>query len=324
MEHNIYLEIFIKGEKMIIYDISNKFKEVDSWEQEKSLYWIILHAEEIEALNLVLDEECIQECKDFSQEAQIHFYNDYIFMVLNVLDIYEEDIISKELNIFLSHNFIVTVYKDRIPVLEDFIKDIKKNRNCFMLKDKGKPEIVLYYILDRLILRNYNCISLVEEMADKVELEILRSPHSNQIRELVFLRGQTYKIRKILNPLRYIGDALLANENGIISDNYMIYFKNIDNKISKLMKAIENLTQDLAMVREAYEAEISNKTNDLMKVFTVVTTVFLPLELITAVFSMSFDHMPFKENNFAFFGILIFMGGIVITMLFYFKKHRMI
>ena len=52
---------------MIIYDISNKFKEVDKWEQEKSLYWIILHAEEIDVLNLVLDEECIQECMDFSQ-----------------------------------------------------------------------------------------------------------------------------------------------------------------------------------------------------------------------------------------------------------------
>ncbi|ERK29727.1 magnesium transporter CorA family protein [Clostridium intestinale] len=308
---------------MIIYDISNKFKEVEEWDKENSFYWIILHAEELYNLELLLDEECIVECMDFSQSAQIHYYNDYIFMVLNVLDLNKKDVISKELNIFLSHNFIVTVYKDRIAVLEEIIQDIKANKNCFSLKKKGRPEVVLYYILDRLIIRNYNIMSVVEEMADKAEIDILKSPRSNQIDTLVFLRRQTYKIRKILNPLRYIGDALIANENGIIDDEYIEYFKNINNKISKLMKVIETLVQDLAMVREAYEAEISNKTNDLMKVFTVVTTIFLPLELLTAIFSMGFNYMPFKDHPYSFFGILALMLAIAFGMLLYFKKHKM-
>lgn len=309
---------------MIIYDISNKFKQVEKWEQESSFYWIILHAEELYSLELLLDDECIQECMDFSQSAQINYYNDYIFMVLNVLDLNEEDVISKELNIFLSHNFIVTVYKDRIGVLEEIIRDVKKNRNCFALKKQGKPEVVLYYILDRLIIRNYNIISVIEEMADKAEIDILRSPHSNQINTLVFLRRQTYKIRKILNPLRYIGDALIANENGIIDEEYMDYFNNINNKITKLMRVTETLVQDLAMVREAYEAEISNKTNDLMKVFTVVTTVFLPLELLTAIFSMSFEYMPFKTYPYSFLGVIMFMSVIAFVMLAYFKRHNML
>ena len=308
---------------MIIYDISNKFKEVYKWEKENSFYWIILHAEELYNLELLIDEECIVECMDFSQAAQIHYYNDYIFMVLNVLDLNKKDVISKELNIFLSHNFIITVYKDRIKVLEEIIQDIKSNKNCFSLKKQGRPEVVLYYILDRLIIRNYNIMSVIEEMADKAEIDILKSPRSSQIDTLVFLRRQTYKIRKILNPLRYIGDALIANENGIIDEEYLDYFKNINNKISKLMKVIETLVQDLAMVREAYEAEIANKTNDLMKVFTVVTTIFLPLELLTAIFSMGFEYMPFKNCHYSFFGIIIFMIIVALGMLLYFKKHKM-
>lgn len=308
---------------MIIYDISNKFKEVEKWQEENSFYWIILHAEELNELQLLLDEECIQECMDFSQSAQIHYYNDYIFMVLNVLDLKEKDVISKELNIFLSNNFIITVYKDRIGVLEELIQDIKSNKNCFSLKKKGRPEVVLYYILDRLIIRNYNITSVIEEMADKAEIDILRSPRSSQINTLVFLRKQTYKIRKILNPLRYIGDALIANENGIIEDEYMEYFHNINNKITKLMKVIETLVQDLAMVREAYEAEVANKTNELMKVFTVVTTIFLPLELLTAIFSMGFSNMPFKDHPYSFLGIVAIMGLISSGMLLYFKRKKM-
>lgn len=131
---------------MIIYDISNKFKEVEEWDKENSFYWIILHAEELYNLELLLDEECIVECMDFSQSAQIHYYNDYIFMVLNVLDLNKKDVISKELNIFLSHNFIITVYKDRIAVLEEIIQDIKANKKLLFLKEKRKTRscFILY------------------------------------------------------------------------------------------------------------------------------------------------------------------------------------
>ena len=80
-------------------------------------------------------------------------------------------------------------------------------------------------------------------------------------------------------PLRYIGDSLILNENGIIDNCDIVLFERINEKFQKLMGAIESLNQQLSLVREAYESELSNKTNQLMKVFTLVASIFLPLDL---------------------------------------------
>lgn len=308
---------------MLIYDLAQELKLVKECNMSEGYYWIIVHGSELDKLNMIFEQECIEECMDFSQCAQIHYYRDYIFMVLNIIDMYKDKIISKELDIFLTKKCIVTVYKEEISVIEEMVKDIKKDRNWFILKQKSSPVIVLYYILDRIIVKNYNIISALEEKADKMELDILNSPNNEQINYLVKLRRQAYKLRKLLNPLRYIGDALITNENLIISRDNIIYLKNINNRISKLMAALDNLTQDLALVREAYESEIANKTNELMKAFTVITAIFLPLELITATFGMSFDCMPLKKYKFSFYMVLGVMSVLVGGLLYYFKRKKM-
>lgn len=308
---------------MLIYDLTKDLKLVDKFDMSESSYWIVVHGSELNKLDMIFEQECIEECMDFSQCAQIHYYRDYIFMVLNIIDMNKDKILSKELDVFLTKQCIVTVYKEEISVIEEMVQDIKKDRNWFILKQKNSPVIVLYYILDRIIIKNYNIISALEEKADKIELDILKSPNNKQIDYLVKLRRQAYKLRKLLNPLRYIGDTLITNENLIISKDNIIYLKNINNRISKLMSALDNLTQDLALVREAYESEIANKTNELMKAFTVITAIFLPLELITASFGMSFDYMPLKKWRFSFYFILGVMAVLVEGMLYYIKRKKM-
>ena len=311
---------------MLIYDLSQELKLInqEACDFNNGYYWIVVHGSELNKLNLIFEEDCVKECMDFNQCAQVHYYRDYIFMVLNIIDMKNNEILSKELNVFLTKRYIVTVYKEEISVIEEMVQDIKKDRNWFILKEKRNPVIVLYYILDRVIVKNYNIISVLEQIADKIELEILKSPSSEQINYLVTLRRQAYKLRKLLNPLRYIGDALIANENSIIDRENLIYLKNINNKICKLMITLDTLTQDLALVREAYESEIANKTNDLMKAFTVITAIFLPLELITATFGMSFEYMPLRHHPVGFYTVIGIMIILVLGLLYYFKRKKML
>lgn len=309
---------------MIIFNIEQDFKIVDKWNKEKGDYWILVESKEMHLLSPLFHRECIEECLDYNQSSRIDYYKEYIFMVINILEQENYEIVSKELDIFLGKNFIVTVYKQGLTVIEELIKDIKEDKNCLLLKEVKKPSIILYYILDRSIINNYNIISDLEVKGDSVELAILKSAKGDQLSALLFVRREAYKVRKLLKPLRYIGENILLNENGVIQEENLFYFRNINRKIDKLMFALDNLSQELALVREAYESEIANKTNELMKMFTIITAVFLPLELITAVFSMSFDHMPLKGYNYAFYGILGFMAVVVIVLLTIFKKKNIL
>jgi magnesium transporter len=310
---------------MIVFDILDDFKQINgNLEIGKSHYWILLKADELYKIkdSLTLDEESLQECVNLDQFPKLSFFSGYMFIVFNILDYKDSEVVSKELNIFLGENYIVTVYKEELEIIQELISDIYETKNTFILKDKPSPSIVLYYILDRIILRNYDVISSLEAHADKIEILILKSAKHEQIDKLIHLRRQVYKIRKYLNPLRYIGDSLVSNENSIIEKENIGFFKNLSNKIGKLMLSLESLVQDLALVREAYESEISNKTNELMKVFTLIASVFLPLNLISSMYGMNLKNIPLVDHEYGYYIITISMILISISLLYIFKKKK--
>lgn len=310
---------------MQVYDIKNEFSEVSlNWKLGMSNYWIIVNPDELKELKkyIGINDECAAECYNLEQSSSINFFDKYLFLVFNMLN-YESKIVkSKELDIFLSKDYILTVYKGKQDILNDLIKDIWESKNCFILKNKPEPSIVLYYILDRIIIRNYEVISKLEAQADKIEINILKNPRHEQIDELINLRRQVYKIRKYLNPLRYIGDSVLSNENSIIEEENIVYFESLNNKITKLMMSLEVLIQDLALVREAFESEIANKTNELMKVFTLIATIFLPLNLITSMHGMNYDNIPFCKYSNGYYMIIFVMVIISLSLVILFKKKK--
>lgn len=311
------------GDIMVVYDIINGFKDVtNKWQIGDSYLWILANIYELNDLQkvLVLDGQSIEECIDLEQPSKISFFDGYVFVVFNVLEYEEKSVKSKELNIFLSKDYIITVVKNEINIINDLQKDIKDSKNCLILKDKPQPYILFYYILDRIIVRNYDVISFMEAETDKIEINILKNPKHEQIDELIYLRRQVYKIRKYLNPLRYIGDSLVSNDNSIIDKNDIKYFMSLNNKIDKLMLSVESLVQDLALVREAYESEIANKTNELMKIFTIIATVFLPLNLISSMYGMNVKSIPFMSHDYGYYVVLGIMGTVSFYLIHYFKK----
>ena len=307
---------------MVVYDILNNFKDITkNWHTGDTFLWILLDVTEIDMLKEVfaISEENWQECVD-NQLAKISFFDGYTFLVLNILEYNEGMVQSKDLSFFLSKEYIITVYKEDLKVIGELIKDIEDSKNCFILREKPQPSILFYYLLDRIIIKNYDVISVLEAQADKIEINILKMPRHEQVDELIHLRRQVYKIRKYLSPLRYIGDSLLSNDNKVIEDANIKFFYSLNNKIDKLMQAIESLVQDLALVREAFESEIANKTNELMKVFTLIATIFLPLNLISGMYGMNVKHIPFYDIDYGYYYVLGIMITVSLFLIYYFKK----
>ncbi|WP_097027076.1 magnesium transporter CorA family protein [Clostridium peptidivorans] len=311
---------------MIAFNIEDKFKIVENKLSDNVNFnlWVNCYVDELLDIKqrFVLDEEAINECKDFNKGTKIEFFKNYIFIVLNIFDYYDEGVHSRELYIFLSDNYIITTFKEKLELLELLMEDIRKEKNCLLLKENADPQLILYYILDRIILKNYNVISKLEEQSDKIEIRILKNPEHKQLDDLIDLRRQVYKVRKYLNPLRYIGDSLLSNDNSIIKDTNMKYFESLNTKIDKLMMSLESLVQDLALGREAFEAEMSNKTNELMKIFTLIATIFLPLNLITSIYGMNVRHIPFVFTDYGFYYLFVIMIIVSLLLIYLFKRKK--
>jgi magnesium transporter len=311
---------------MKVFDINYDFIDVENdFKLNESKYWIVAKTTDIKKLvnKFSFDEESVLEClSDGVNPCKVIFYDGYMFLTLSVLEFINEKIYCKELNIYLSKEYIITIYKSEIEIIEELLSDIKKLKNCFVLKENPKPAHILYYLIDRIIINNYEAISNLETLADKIEISILEKPMREHANNLINLRRQVYKIRKNLSPLHYVGDSLVTNDNNIIDKEDLKYFKSINDKINKLMGALENLISNLALVREAFESEISNKTNDLMKIFTIITSIFLPLNLFTSMQGMNFKNMPLSNNEWGYYYTLAIMVAISSILIFIFKRKR--
>lgn len=308
---------------MVVFDIFKDFTSISgNVDLTRGCYWVILEEKELkENLNLLnIENEEILQCLDFFQPSKINFFDGYVFIAANLLEHKNNVVTAMDFNIFFNKENVFTIVRKYNEIIVNFIKSVLKS--SYFIKERPYSDVLVYYILDRIIVKDYEVISQMEITTDEIEISILKGPNRRHIEELIRLRREVYRIRKFINPLRYIGDSLLGNDNEVIDKENIKYFNNLNNKINKLLQTLDNLVQDLAQVREAFEAETSNKTNELIKVFTLITGILLPINVVTSVFGMEIAVIPLKDNENAFKYICIAMVISTIALLIVFKKKK--
>lgn len=312
---------------MKVIEINDEIREIGIEKMDlgsKYVYWLIMSPDELEKYNDTFNFHplTISECLDNKQNPKLDFFDDYDFLVLNIIELNNNKILSNELNIFAGRNYIVTVIKRD----SDFLKELNHElinfkQNVIFTTDRSAIKI-LYYIMDKIIIRNYEIISSLENAADETEIKILKHADKKYLNELIEIRRQVHRLRNYITPLRYVGDSLVCNDNGIIDPKYNRYFTVISTRIDKLIYSMDSLVQYLVLVREAFEAEIANKTNELIKVFTMIATIFLPLSLITDIFGMNFEKMEILKAEQGFEVTLMFMTFVSICLFIIFKRKK--
>lgn len=312
---------------MKIYSFNQKIKRVefDNLRINKDeFYWIHLNYDELVKINdsyFNFSTSSLDECKSKEQLAKVDFYDEYTFIVLNALKYENGKVIPDEFNIFLGEKYIVTVSKDEVKVIDELQQELENYENSlFFSKDKS-PSRILYYILGRIIQYDYDIINKLENAADSLEIHIMKNPDRQFINALIHLRHQVHTLRRCIAPLRYIGDNLISNENGIINHESIKNFHHINSRIDKLMFSLEGLVQYIVLVREAFESEMANKTNELMKLFTLITMFFSPLTLITGIYGMNFK-IPECNWEYGYLFVITLMTVITASLFIYFKKKK--
>ena len=142
------------------------------------------------------------------------------------------------------------------------------------------------------------------------------------VHEIVNLRRELLRLKKYYEQLQSIADELCENDNGLLSEESLRWFSIWESRVERLLRAVLNLRDYLTQVREAYQAQIDIRQNELMKFFTVVTSIFLPLSLIAGWYGMNFSNMPELRWRFGYPVIIGLCALIVAGEIVLFKKKR--
>jgi magnesium transporter len=140
------------------------------------------------------------------------------------------------------------------------------------------------------------------------------------LNEIIGLRSEILWLKKVLGPQKELINTLNKRDLRLIDDQLQKYFSDIYENAVKISETFDTFRDLMGNLREAYQSSIANRANEIMRVFTAITTIFMPLTVITGIYGMNFDNMPETHFKYGYFFVIGIMVVLAVSMLLIFRK----
>ncbi|MHB8983969.1 MAG: magnesium/cobalt transporter CorA [Carboxydocellales bacterium] len=268
----------------------------------------------------------LEDCLSEIQRSKVDEYEDYVFLVLHFPRYYKLDqrLSSEEVDIFLGKNYLITLHEGELKPLVNFFKACKEQeevRQRFMNRGSG---FLLYEIIRRLF--NY-CFPMLDKIATnlgQMERQIFKSRSRVMLEEISRLKLEIIGFRKIIKPLRPVIKTLESVIHRFLPEDLEVYFDDITDQIEKIWDLLENFKEVVDALLGTFEANTSYRINNLMRIFTVISVIILPMTLIQGFFSMNVKGIPLSEYPFSFWITIAFtfIPAAIIAGSMYHKRNE--
>lgn len=179
----------------------------------------------------------------------------------------------------------------------------------------------LYIFFEKMTIVEVDYFDRLEQEISDVESALLSSQKRDFVKEIVSLRKHLLSLKRHYEQLLELLDELQQNENELLTTDTLRYFKIFTGKVERHYHNIETLRDYVTQVRESYQAQVDIDLNSIMKVFTVITTVFLPLTLIVGWYGMNLN-LPEYQWHYAYPGVIVLSAAVALLSILYFKKKQ--
>jgi magnesium transporter len=267
---------------------------------------------------LVLEDVLNTEHRPKAEESE-----SYLFFTLKMFkkqEIDSEENDYEQVSILLGKNYIITFQEKEGDVL-DTIREKLADENSKLRKNN--IDYLFYRIIDSIVDSYYK---MIEDLGDKIEhLEdsIYLNANSQHYkmaqdlrRELIFLRKSVYPLREAITKMTK------ENSTGLISEDTQRYFTDVYDHSIHIIETIETYRDLTSGLMDLYMTSVSNKMNEIMKVLTIISTIFIPITFIAGIYGMNFKFMPELNHRWGYPIALFLMLGVVFVMLIFFKKRK--
>lgn len=296
-------------------------KETTSWININGLN----HTEEIKSicsdfnLHSLLQENIVNT----QQRPKIELYDNYVFVSLKMLYLKKKSkqIINEQISIVLTKNNVITFQEAEGDVFDDLRERIKEKKG--RIRTQG-ADYLFYSLLDAIVDHYYEVIEVIENKIDDLEAAIFKDNATSQdnTTKIQLLKQDVLSIRKSIFPLRDIINRIQKKESDLITTTTLEYFKDIQDHIVQITENIDLYREMVWNLMDLNISTINTKTNDVMKVLTIVSSIFIPLSFIVGIYGMNFKNMPELNQDNGYFVVLAIMAIIVIAMCIYFKQKK--
>lgn len=263
----------------------------------------------------------IEDIVNTDQRPKCEEYDENIYTVLKMINISTDEVEFEQLSVVFGKNYVITIQEQEGDIYEPIRERIQLSKGEIR---KNESDYLAYALIDSTVDHYFKFLEDLGEEIEELEEEIVGSPKMSTMRQVHALKLELIMLRRVIWPLREAIGALLRSDNKLISKKTKIYLRDVYDHVIYTIDQIETYRDIVSGMLDIYLSSLSNKINEVMKVLTVITTIFMPLSFIAGVYGMNFENMPELKNEFGYPLVLAFMGIIGISMFLYFRNKKWI
>ncbi len=298
--------------------LENLLKESD----ENTTQWLqIIGLHDVDIISqigndLKLHPLTIEDTLNMSQHPKIEEFGDYIFInTKNVFINDEDELETEQISFILRDNTVITFEENKSDVFDFMTRRLKEGSSL----RKNNADILLYSLLDSVVDDYFLTIGEISKKIDLVEDDLLSDASRELLQEIYNLKRDLVYMRNILWPMRNIMSKISRMDYEDIGEKTLYYFRDVYDNIVQMIDIVETYRDICSGMLDTYLSSIGNKTNDVMKVLTIFSTISVPLTFLTGVYGMNFAHQPELQWKYSY--LIFWVLSIIITgiMLKYFR-----
>jgi magnesium transporter len=254
------------------------------------------------------------------QRPKAEEYEGYLFFTMKMLYRIEARVIDYEqISFVLGSDFLISFQEKEGDLFNGFRDRIRLDLGKVR---KKKADYLLYRLIDIIVDNYYNVLDKVGDLIEEIEENVYEDPSNKTFYKIQSLKKELIFLRKALYPLREALSKIVKGESEFILEENMRYYSDVYDHVAHLIDSLDTYKDLISSLLDIHINAMNTKLNEVMKVLTVFSTIFMPLTFIVGVYGMNFDVMPELQWTWGYYGVWGIMVLVVIAMILYFRKKK--
>lgn len=263
----------------------------------------------------------MEDVVNTEQRPKMEDFDDYVFVVLKMLSYDEKnnEIKAEQISLVLGTNLVISFQEREGDIFGPIRERIRNGRGRIR---KMGADYLAYALIDAVVDSYFIMLDKLEEKMEDIEEELLVNLGPETLNAIHVLRRKMIFLRNQVWPLREVVAGLEKAESPLIHESTVIYLSDVYDHTIQAIETIEKFRDMLTGTIDIYLSMTSNKMNEVMKLLTIIATIFMPLTFVVGIYGMNFKYMPELEWYWGYPLILFVMVAISILMLVYFRRKK--
>ncbi|HCM04721.1 MAG TPA: magnesium and cobalt transport protein CorA [Oceanospirillales bacterium] len=313
-----------KYEERVLESIDDIIKYKDS----ETVTWVTIeglaNVEVVERIGDIfgVHQLVLEDILNTNQRPKFEEYDDHLYIVLKCLLPGNEgfSVNHEQVSLLVFKNFVIMFKEKKDEVFHPILQRIRTSNGKFVSLGS---DYLSYAILDFIIDQNFILLDLLDESITSLEDSLLEGePKPDMLYKIQRLKREMISIKRYVSPVRDLLSDMVHSESDLIHENTHLFLRDVSDHAIRVVESIESYREILTGLLDIYVSSVSNKMNQIMKVLTVFTSIFIPLTFIAGIYGMNFEYMPELKWKWAYPATWVAFISIPLILLVYFKRKK--